>query len=369
MDSKVLNAIQHGQLKQLQMYLRHGYDLNVVTKDGRNGLFYALDIVDARRRRRMIRFCLDQGIDPLHREEINGYTALHEAIARQQVDSVQLLLANAGGEIDWRAFDKRGRTLLHQTIELNNQAILEELITVMNHYGVSVDLPDQNGLTPYLLAMKLHLRDIAQVLVEKGHASRQQCDLTTHRSVDDWQMIGLEENRLLTRQKLEQEIENAMQEGKINRVKKLKRVYHSPLLSKFEVNRRESVGSCATTISSLNMKSTLSINEILDRLPEGEIPETYLPSIPDEQTFHLESASRLPPITSTARPKASSLNLNELVDLFQVIHLEDWFRFLLTMKEKKTFFVLISSFSLVLLLRHRQTNTKIVFHLSFVGRH
>ena len=315
----MLNAIRHGQLKQLHMYLRHGYDLNIVTKDGRNGLFFALDIGDARRRRRMIRFCLDQGVDPLHREETNGYTALHEAIARQQVDSVQLLLANAGGEIDWRAFDKRGRTLLHQAVEVNNQAILEELITVMNHYGVSVDLPDRTGLTPYLLAMKLHLPDLAQVLIEKGHASRQQCDLTTHRSVDEWQMVGLEENRLLARQKLEQEIENAMQEGKINRVKKLKRVYHSPLLSKLEPDRRESVGSC-TTLSSLNMKSTVSINGILEQLPEGEIPETYMPSIPDEQTFQFESASRLPPITSTARPKASSLNLNELVDLFHVSH-------------------------------------------------
>jgi hypothetical protein len=324
---KVLNAIRQSQYKQLELFIRHNYNLNVTTKDGRNGLFFALDISDSRKRRRMIRFCLDHGIDALHKENINGYTPLHEAIARQQVDSVQLLLANAGGEINWRSFDVRGRTILHQAVESNNVSIVEALVTVMNHYGVSVDILDKNGLSPYLLATKLHLREIAEILVNKGHASRQQSDIQTHRTANDWEIAGIEEHRLFVRDKLQQEIDKAMSEGKINKVRKLKRIYYSPLLlSANEPPRRDSLLSM-TTISDLNIKSSVSINEMIDRLPEGDIPELFLSSIRDEKTFHLETIpqsptqtvqSSLPPITVT-RQRQPTLTLNALVDLFQVV--------------------------------------------------
>ncbi|CAF0723188.1 unnamed protein product [Rotaria sp. Silwood1] len=325
-ESKVLNAIRQSQYKQLALFVRHNYNLNVTTKDGRNGLFIALDIPDARKRRRMIRFCLDHGIDALQKEKKYNYTPLHEAIARQQIDSVQLLLANAGGEIDWRSLDVHGRTILHQAVESNNVSILEALIIVMNHYGVSVDIPDKNGLTPYLLAVKLHLRDMAQILSNKGHASRQQCDLQTHRNANEWKVAGIEEHRLLIRDKLRQEIDNAMTEGKINKVKKLKQIYYSPLLLSTNIpTRRDSILSM-TTISGLNTKSSMSINEMIDQLPEGDIPESFVTSESDDQTFHLESLSSsqkpvslsLPPI-STARQHRPALTLNALVDLFQVV--------------------------------------------------
>jgi hypothetical protein len=329
LDFKVLNAIRQSQYKQLELFIRHNYNLNVITKDGRNGLFFALDITDPRKRRRMIRFCLDHGIDALQKEKINSYTPIHEAIARQQVDSVQLLLANAGGEVDWRSTDLRGRTILHQAVESNNLAILEALITVMNHYSVSVDVPDKNGLTPFLLATKLHLREMAQVLVNKGHASRQQSDLLTHRSANDWEIAGIEEHRLFVRDKLRYEIDNAMKEGKINKVKKLKRIYYSPLLlSTNEPTRRDSLLSM-TTISGLNIKSSISINEMIDRLPEGDIPESFVTSESDEHTFHLDRTALPPPPTpsgpsllppiSTARQRQPNLTLNALVDLFQVV--------------------------------------------------
>ena len=198
----------------------------------------------------------------------------------------KLLLANAGGEIDWRSFDKRGRTVLHQAVESNNVSILEALITVMKHYGISVDVPDKNGLTPYLLAVKLHLREMSQILVNKGHASRQQCDLLTHRSANDWEIAGIEEHRVFVRDKLRQEIDNAMTEGKINKVKKLQRVYYSPLLSSStnEPTRRDSFLSM-TTASAINLKSSISINEMIDQLPEGDIPETFLTSERDEKNI------------------------------------------------------------------------------------
>ncbi len=327
LESKVLNAIHQSQYKQLALFIRHKYNLNVKTEDGRNGLFFALDISDPRQRRRMLKFCLDHGIDPLQKDSLNGYTPLHEAIARQQVDSVQLLLANISGEIDWRSFDVHGRTILHQAVESNNVAILEALMNVMNHYGVSVDIPDKNGLTPYLLATKLHLREMAQILLRKGHASRRQCDLLTHRSANDWEIVGIEAHTSFVRDKLQHEINNAMNEGKINKVKKLKRIYDTQLFSSTNERpiRCNSLLS-SSSMSDLNVKSSMPINEIIDRFPGGVIPNSYVASEQDKQTFHLEHSlsslqpapTSLPPISTTRRHR-QTLTVNALVDLFQVV--------------------------------------------------
>jgi hypothetical protein len=164
---------------------------------------------------------------------------------------------------------------------------------------------------------------MADILVNKGHASRQQSDLLTHRNANDWEIAGIEEHRLFVRDRLRQEIDNAKTEGKINKIQKLKRIYYSPLLlSSNEPTRRDSVLSM-TSISGLNVKSSVSINEMIDRLPEGDIPESFITSIPDEKTFHLERlqqpvSSSFPPI-STTRQRQPTLTLNALVDLFQVV--------------------------------------------------
>ncbi|CAF3925752.1 unnamed protein product [Rotaria sp. Silwood2] len=322
LESEIFHAIQNSQYKRLALYIRHDYNLNVTSKDGRNGLFYALDINDSYKRCRMLRFCLDHGINPLHRDNINGYTVLHEAMARQQLDSFELLFDEISGEIDWRSLDAHGRAILHQAVELNNVVILETLITTMNRYSISVDLLDKNGLTPYLLAIKLHLHDMAQILLKKGHASQQKCDLQTHHSAREWENIGMKENCLILRQKLRKEMNDAMKKGKINKVNKLKKMYCSTYSLFVNDNMRRDSNLTMTTQSGLNRKSSLSINEMIDRLHQGVRPETYIDSRKDEKAFHFEQIlpRSLPPIGTLKRHRQSS-STNSLIDLFQIAQL------------------------------------------------
>jgi ankyrin repeat protein len=304
-ESEIFYAIQHSQYKQLALYLRHNYDINITSKDGRNGLFYALDIDNPSKRCRMIKYCLNHGINPFRKENINGYTVLHETIARQQIDSFQLILPEVSGEINWRSLDKHGRTILHQAVETNNIKILEDLITIMNHYNISVDLIDRNGLTPYLLAKKLHLPDMAQILLIKGHASRQKCDSQTHLSAHEWETIGYKERNLILRQKLRQEMNDAMLNGKITKVNKLKTIYYpTSSLSNIEDQRRNSYLTMITR-SGLNTKSPLSIAQS----SEYDKREFYINSRTDKQ--------HLPPITTTI----PSHHANSLIDLFQIVEL------------------------------------------------
>ena len=323
LQSEIFHAIRHCQYKQLELYLRHNYNLNVTSKDGRNALFYALDINNSSKRRRMIRFCLDHGIDPLHKDRTNNYTVLHETIARQQVDSFQLLLDEIDGEIDWRSLDSQGRTILHQAVESNNAMILESLLAITNRYSISVDVLDKNGLTPYLLARKLHLQDMAGMLLKKGHASRLKCDHSTHRSAREWENIGMKENNLLLRKNLRHEIYDAMRKGKITKVNKLKQVYYpsSSSLSINEKMRRDSYFT-TTTKSGLHTKSSLSINEMMDHLSDGDIPESYITSSREKKVCHFEHVLpiSLPPITTLRRHRPSS-SFNSLIDLFQIAQL------------------------------------------------
>jgi hypothetical protein len=311
--SEIFQAIGHCQYQRLALYLRHNYNINVTSKDGRNGLFFALDITDDQKRKRMIQFCLEHGVDPLQRESTHGYTILHEVIDRQQLDLFQLLLAEVYGELDWGALDARGRTILHQAVESNNATILEALVSVMNRFKVSVDISDKNGLTPYLLAVKLHLPEMANILLNKGHASRRQSDLQMHRTAREWQIAGAKENQSILRKKLRYD----MADGKINRVKKLKELYYAPLhASNSDLLRRYSFLS-NTTGSGVNHRP---INEMLDQLHQGDRPESFFDSrTTDPPPMHLNS---LPPIiTTTRRPRRlfeRNPKYHSLTDLDQI---------------------------------------------------
>lgn len=316
--SEIFQAIRHCQYQRLALYLRHDYNLNVTSKDGRNGLFFALDITDDQKRKRMIEFCLEHGVDPLQKESTHGYTVLHEVIDRQQLDIFQILLAEVHGELDWRTLDARGRTILHQAVESNNTTILEALVSAMNRFKISVDIFDKNGLTPYLLAMKLHFPEMANILLNKGHASRQQSDLQMHRTAREWQIAGAKESQSILRKKLQYDISTAMNEGKINRVKKLKELYYAPLhASNNDLLRRYSFLS-NTTGSVMNHRP---INEMFDQLHQGDRPESFLNSgTTDQSPMHLNV---LPPIITTRRqrrlfernPKYHSLTDLDRIDL------------------------------------------------------
>ena len=108
------------------------------------------------------------------------------------------------------------------------------------------------------------------------------------------------------------------------------RIYYSPLLSSTnkELTRRDSFLSI-TSISGSNNKSSLSINEMIDQLPDGDIPESFVGSESDQKIFQLgrlspgpisqhPTSTKFPPI-ATARPQRSLVTANTLVDLFQIV--------------------------------------------------
>jgi len=300
LESQIFYSIQHCQYKQLALYRRNNYNLNIISKDGRNGLFYALDISSPIKRRRMLKYCLEYGMSPLQREKTYGFTLLNEVIARQQIDSFEFLLDEISGDIDWRAFDNQGRTILHQAVETNNPIILEPLLAITNRYHVSIDIPDKNGLTPYLLSKKLHFEQMSELLVKKGHASRLKSDVQTHRTANDWEMIGHRETNVLLRRKFRQEINDALRNGQLPKAHQLKKLTQPvSSFSFYDKYRRKSYNTS---------KSSLSINELIDQLSEGDTPEMYFNS-----QHHLPTLNA----TSTSKQRTNP-SFRSVIDLFQI---------------------------------------------------
>lgn len=112
-----------------------------------------------------------------------------------------------------------GMTALHYATVERHLDVVRLLVSAMNKYHLSVDISDNNGMTPYIHANRLGFYDIVELLLAEGHCSRNQFDNKLHRSVDDWIQIGLRErkknikvrqNRLLEEYKIQGRIPSLM---------------------------------------------------------------------------------------------------------------------------------------------------------------
>ena len=71
---------------------------------------------------------------------------------------VQALLQEVAGDLDLQAKDGESHTALHHAVMAGHLPLVTVLVHMHRKYGVSVDVPDRLGLTPYLHAKRLGYR-------------------------------------------------------------------------------------------------------------------------------------------------------------------------------------------------------------------
>lgn len=71
-------------------------------------------------------------------------------------------------EYDYLHKDCDGLTLLHYAVINNMQRLVEAIIQRLTRYYISIDIPDSEGLTPYIHAKRLNLTHVADRLAEAG---------------------------------------------------------------------------------------------------------------------------------------------------------------------------------------------------------
>ena len=201
----LFKAVVRCVFHRVRFMLHNGVSATVINDAGQNLLIAALYIHDDVKRARMFQLLVDSGADVCHVDRGTGRDVLAWAACLGRADQVQFILDAVMGEIDLQRRDLEGMTPLHHAVIGGHTKVTEILVAKLVRYCLSVDIADDNGLTPYIYARRLARPAIAQVLVDRGHCSRQQLDSVTFRSAEEWERIGRREKQQREREKLQRQ--------------------------------------------------------------------------------------------------------------------------------------------------------------------
>ncbi|XP_013382462.1 uncharacterized protein LOC106153176 [Lingula anatina] len=191
----IFHAISRERFKQVRLLVEKGLNVNIKNagENGKTPLIASLLIENAEKRERMFKFLMNHGANPLECD-YSGRDALAWACILGRCKAAEAILQDTRGEINLHHGDRDGLTALHYSTMYGHEDCVKLVATTFNKYGLSLDIADNNGLTPYLHAKKLGFREIATFLFQQG-ASPYKCDTKNNMTAEQWAAIGLQERK------------------------------------------------------------------------------------------------------------------------------------------------------------------------------
>ena len=171
------SAVEKGRFHQLRFLIDFGADLNLKNERGEGVLVTALRIPGDRCRQKMFSVLLRLGAALEDLDPVSGRDTLLWACYLGRDDQVRRLLQVCPGDLNFSRKDHAGNTCLHYVVEAEKEDIVRLIARSMKRFGLPVDIPDANGVTPYIHAKRYGYEDIQEVLVNEGNASPSQFDL------------------------------------------------------------------------------------------------------------------------------------------------------------------------------------------------
>lgn len=191
--SGLFHNVYKGRMRKVKFLLDNGLDINAKNDYGYGVLIAALHIENNSKRSKMFQFLLENNADPLQKDPKHQRNALAWACVLGRDEQAIILLDCYMGEFDFHEKDKEGMTALHLATQAGRTEIVKTLVREMTKYGMSVDVPDNLGLTPYLHAKRLGFGLIADILKIEGGACEGQGDRYSFKKADEWRDIGIRE--------------------------------------------------------------------------------------------------------------------------------------------------------------------------------
>ncbi|PAA94198.1 hypothetical protein BOX15_Mlig014263g1 [Macrostomum lignano] len=194
-------AIYQGQLSNILYFLRVVSIRSVDPADGKTPLMAALHIGAEKRRQEVFNYlahhgAVYDGVDDQYRRDLVGW-----ATALGRHEELRDILRDTTEEVNLQYRDALGLTYMHLAVMSGSLPTVEIIIDEFRRLDVSVDMPDAEGITPYLLSRKLGYTRISQCLQQRGRASAHKSDPVSLRSPREWSVIGRQE-RLMAKQQL-----------------------------------------------------------------------------------------------------------------------------------------------------------------------
>lgn len=96
------SAIRFGNLKELEIYVKYGGDINIVDNDGRNGLFFNNSLNSTKyKRSEILEFLLKIGANIHQKSSSSGWTVLMSYIFTGSKEEIKILLSAGASPLEY----------------------------------------------------------------------------------------------------------------------------------------------------------------------------------------------------------------------------------------------------------------------------
>jgi len=146
-------AMQRGDIEQIERHLRWGTDMNQLDRDG----YTPLQVAVRDGRMAIVRMLLKHGVE-IDKPDRNGHTALWHAVMEGHTLIADLLL-EAGARMD-------ATTWLLDAAHMGIRK--RETIDYLARHGADLEVRDERGDTPLLIAIRQGNHKLAKHLVNAG---------------------------------------------------------------------------------------------------------------------------------------------------------------------------------------------------------
>ena len=158
-------AVETGRVNQAKQLHSQGINLNITNYQGQPVIDAALTkIRNTQARSSMVCWLLHAGADTGYIDPYTGRNLLTTAVCFNCTEEVHMLLKY--GQFDLSTKDRKGRTALHYATIHNNVQSVYYIVSCAQEHEVSLDIPDNAGWTPFIIASILGYHQIRALIVK-----------------------------------------------------------------------------------------------------------------------------------------------------------------------------------------------------------
>ncbi len=180
--STLHNAIMEDRIRQVELLLSVGINVNAQDELGRTPLMTACFMRNVKRRETVCDLLLQYNANVERLDKFNRNTIMY-ACATRNIHLLEKLLEFIDSDMNHADLD--GITCLMYAAIEGDPRVLRIILSKLTQYGVSLDVRDNRGFTAYLLALKHGNIKCADILRKSG-ASVNVFDLENHWDAEQW---------------------------------------------------------------------------------------------------------------------------------------------------------------------------------------